>query len=192
MDAYVVRIYECASFLGNVKYTNLIDPQVGYREGITAGKEGALQEGFDAGFAHVGVPVGRDLGNLRGIATAILSCLNSPPLMFGRDSAQVDAMKAEARDITSKLSNVRFSDIAPRDLEAEEHAREHLEGDEMDLGEEITSKRDMEGIEDMLAKLTAGANPVSVQGRPTMQDVHTLKARLQILDQQLGLGFEWS
>jgi hypothetical protein len=38
---------------------------VGYREGITAGKESALQEGFDTGFASVGAPLGRDIGFIR-------------------------------------------------------------------------------------------------------------------------------
>ncbi|KIJ07744.1 hypothetical protein PAXINDRAFT_120784, partial [Paxillus involutus ATCC 200175] len=49
----------------------------GYREGIIAGKEASLQEGFDAGFADVGVPTGRELGNLRGAASTIVSFLRS-------------------------------------------------------------------------------------------------------------------
>ncbi|KAG8714075.1 hypothetical protein FRC09_018034, partial [Ceratobasidium sp. 395] len=45
----------------------------GYREGITAGKESALQEGFDDGFASVGASLGRQLGVLRGMANAALA-----------------------------------------------------------------------------------------------------------------------
>ncbi|KAF9484176.1 hypothetical protein BDN70DRAFT_789102, partial [Pholiota conissans] len=118
---------------------------VGYREGITAGKEAASQEGFDEGFANVGVPIGRELGLLRGIATVILFSLKASP-----DSCARDAI-AEAQEISSLLSRIRFSDIMPRDLEAEEHARQHLEaeGMELDVNEDIAEKRDLEGIEDM-------------------------------------------
>ncbi|KAF7297305.1 Yae1-N domain-containing protein [Mycena indigotica] len=94
----------------------------GYREGITAGKESALQEGFDAGFAQVGVPLGREIGHLRGIVSAVISFLQSTFC----ERADKDALLAEAREISASLADVRFSDIAPRDLEAEAHAREHL------------------------------------------------------------------
>ncbi|EPQ31000.1 uncharacterized protein PFL1_01189 [Pseudozyma flocculosa PF-1] len=39
---------------------------IGYREGITAGKLSTLQAGFDHGFSEVGAPIGRALGQLRG------------------------------------------------------------------------------------------------------------------------------
>ncbi|KAH9022309.1 hypothetical protein EDB85DRAFT_2293221 [Lactarius pseudohatsudake] len=52
----------------------------GYRDGISSGKEAALQEGFDAGFARTGAPRGRELGVLRGLAAALLLHLSrSPP-----------------------------------------------------------------------------------------------------------------
>ncbi|KAI0401542.1 hypothetical protein F4802DRAFT_579540 [Xylaria palmicola] len=47
---------------------------VGYREGITAGKAGSIQAGFDQGFAlgaHVGARAGRVLGLLEGIDAAL-------------------------------------------------------------------------------------------------------------------------
>ncbi|KAK7039224.1 hypothetical protein VNI00_010129 [Paramarasmius palmivorus] len=161
----------------------------GYREGITAGKESALQAGFDDGFASIGAPMGREMGILRGISSAFVS-----HLVVSKNLPDNDPTVLEARAITSQLANVRFSDIAPRDLEAEEHAREHLEidGEEMDENEEVAGKREVEGLEDMLAKLTAGANPSSGHERPTVDDVHRLKERLQTLCEAAGLDVNWS
>ncbi|KAH7926451.1 hypothetical protein BV22DRAFT_1008929 [Leucogyrophana mollusca] len=156
----------------------------GYREGIVAGKESALQEGFDSGFADVGVPLGRELGLLRGTVSAILSLLSSQPPADIPFTA-ID----EARDIATSLGNIRFTDIAPRDVEAEQHAREHMDSDDpaLDGSEELVEKRKMEGLEDMLEKLTAGAGGISAQGRPTKEDVVRLKERLGALSRDLGL-----
>ncbi|KAI0458540.1 hypothetical protein F5B21DRAFT_435770 [Xylaria acuta] len=47
---------------------------VGYREGITAGKAGSIQAGFDQGFAlgaNIGMRAGRILGLLEGISAAL-------------------------------------------------------------------------------------------------------------------------
>ncbi|TFK36512.1 hypothetical protein BDQ12DRAFT_686541 [Crucibulum laeve] len=162
---------------------------VGYREGITAGKESALQEGFDSGFANVGAPIGRDLGILRGMCSAIVTSLTSST------GGETESMAIEARDIAAKLSDIRFSDISPRDLEAEEHARQHLEDDEhgMDVNEEIAEKREVEGLEDMLAKLTAGTSMGAHEtGRPTEDDVRVLKGRLENLVQRMGITVNWS
>jgi len=156
---------------------------VGYREGITAGKEAALQEGFDAGFADTGAPIGRELGLLRGISSAILALLRSS--IDNQESAQVDA-----QEISSGLSKIRFSDIIPRDLEAEEHARQHLQ-EEIDIHEKIAAQHDIEGIEDMLANLTAGTNP-SGTTRPSVDDVRILQNRLKVLSDRLHLEIEWS
>ncbi|KAH7100401.1 hypothetical protein BKA62DRAFT_831077 [Auriculariales sp. MPI-PUGE-AT-0066] len=49
--------------------------QAGFREGIVVGKEAALQDGFDHGFEHSGVPAGRQLGLLRGQASAALAII---------------------------------------------------------------------------------------------------------------------
>ncbi|KAH9475225.1 Protein YAE1 [Psilocybe cubensis] len=163
---------------------------VGYREGITAGKEAASQEGFNDGFANVGVPIGRELGLLRGVTSVLLSFLKVTP-----DVPEHDRMLAEVQDISSQLSKVRFSDIMPRDLEAEQHAREHLEaeGEELDVHEDLAAKRDMEGIEDMLASLSAGNGKIRGESaRPTPEDVQALKSRLGILSNRLALDINWS
>lgn len=169
--------------------------QTGYREGITQGKESSLQEGFDSGFANVGSPIGREIGILRGIISALMASLNgaSPSIAVNERELLLD----EARYIASQLSKVRFSEIAPRDLEAEAHAREHLEmnGDdaEMDENEELVQKRQMEGLEDMLDRLTAETNAArSEQPKLTMDDVQNLKTRILSLCAKLGLVVDWS
>ncbi|EGN98029.1 hypothetical protein SERLA73DRAFT_26694, partial [Serpula lacrymans var. lacrymans S7.3] len=138
-NANIVRETEWSNISN--EFTN-----AGYREGIVAGKESTLQEGFDAGFASVGVPLGRKLGNLRGVISAVLSVLGSQP-----DSQPSADLLIEAREIAAALANIRFSDIAPPDLEAEQHAREHLDKDDLPLGagEESEQKRKLESLEDM-------------------------------------------
>jgi hypothetical protein len=159
---------------------------VGYREGITAGKESALQEGFDTGFANVGAPLGRDIGFLRGMSSALVAFLNSSACQH----VEKESLLAEARAVAASLAVVRFTDVVPRDLEAEEHAREHLadSDDPMDENEELSDKRKMEGLEDMLSRLTAGAaNPDLADTRPTLDDVRILEGRLHALNARLGL-----
>jgi hypothetical protein len=108
-------------------------------------------------------------------------------------SGQDESTAADARDVASQLANLRFSDIAPRDLEAEEHARQHMEASDdygMEVGEELAEKREMEGIEDLLAKLTAGKNTKD-SGRPTVEDLIRLNERLQALSSRLSLELTW-
>ncbi|KII90576.1 hypothetical protein PLICRDRAFT_106317 [Plicaturopsis crispa FD-325 SS-3] len=142
----------------------------GYREGITAGKESALQEGFDDAFARVGAPIGRELGLLRGYASAAISYLNS--------TSGAAEQVAEARSIGAALSAVRFSDIAPRDREAEAHAREHLETDD---GEPDDARV---GAADLLAEID--------ESKPRDEDLKKLKERLEVLCRGIGLDLTFS
>lgn len=160
--------------------------QAGYREGITAGKESALQEGFDAGFAQVGAPLGRELGILRGVASVLVSFLAS--------SGSLPSTLANARDISAQLASIRFSDVAPRDLEAEAHAREHLEDGEsydidVDIPEELAEKRELERLEDMLAGMAANGHKGGTT-RPTIEDVRMLQERLYALCETIGAKLE--
>ncbi|KAG6336106.1 hypothetical protein ID866_2972 [Astraeus odoratus] len=159
----------------------------GYREGIVAGKEAALQEGFDVGFANIGVPVGRDLGSLRGAASALVSFLSScAQEPHNSTSTELE----EARAISATLSQIRFADIAPPDVEAEQHAREHLNDDPgLAQTEELSRKRDMENLEDMLSRLSAGPREPMHPARPTSVDITRLKDRLALLAGRLDLGF---
>ena len=70
----------------------------------------------------------------------------------------------EIRVVSAQLSDIRFSDIVPRDLEAEAHAHEHLTDGEGDLpveldkngevqDEDAVEKRKMAQLEDMSASL---------------------------------------
>ncbi|KAI0071098.1 hypothetical protein K474DRAFT_672258 [Panus rudis PR-1116 ss-1] len=175
----------------------------GYREGITAGKESALQLGFDEGFAQTGAPLGREIGLLRGIASALLSVLDSPDsLLPDLHNTRREELVLEARDIAAHLSEIRFSDIAPPDLEAEQHAREHLEATaattknredldlDVDMNEELKERRDLESLEDMMKGLGASANSSSEKDRrPTPDDVARLADRLKTLSATLGIPF---
>ncbi|KAH8981868.1 hypothetical protein EDB92DRAFT_1952762 [Lactarius akahatsu] len=73
----------------------------GYRDGISSGKEAALQEGFDAGFARTGAPRGRELGVLRGLAAALL-------LYLSRSSPAAQPAQTRVREIVDKLAAVHF------------------------------------------------------------------------------------
>jgi hypothetical protein len=144
--------------------------QAGYREGITAGKEQALQSGFDAGFAGAGgVPLGATLGGARGRAAALAALLPASPA------------REEARVIVTALAGVRFADIVPPDEEAETHAREH------GLDEKIKERRDGEQLEDMLGAMSTGEAKV-VAKRPTMEDVRQLEERLDALCKTAGIA----
>ncbi|KAI0667593.1 hypothetical protein C8Q78DRAFT_981473 [Trametes maxima] len=172
----------------------------GYREGITAGKESALQQGFDEGFAQIGAPLGRELGILRGLCSALIAFLARPH----ENAAQAEAALTEVRDIATRLANIRFSDIAPPDLEALAHAKEHLESamnedddtedlsDPANLNEVIKDKRDIEGLEDLMAQMNASAGGSVAPARPKAEDVARLKERLLGIAGGLGLSLQWS
>ena len=104
--------------------------------------------------------MGRELGAIRGMASALLVFVTSK----SPETTEERSLAIEARDIVSQLSSIRFTDIAPRDLEAEEHARQHLEDDESGL--------DVKGelVENM------------------KMDVALLKSRLDNLALKLGLA----
>ena len=104
--------------------------------------------------------MGRELGAIRGMASALLVFVTSR----SPETTEERSLAIEARDIVSQLSSIRFTDIAPRDLEAEEHARQHLEDDESGL--------DVKGelVENMKV------------------DVALLKSRLDTLALKLGLA----
>ncbi|KAI9507615.1 hypothetical protein F5148DRAFT_1149621 [Russula earlei] len=146
----------------------------GYRDGITAGKEGALQEGFDAGFARAGAPRGRELGLLRGLASASLLHLSRGSRgSHAQASAAQRAVPATStalvREIVDALAAVRFADIAPAPPPEEaEHAHGAAE-DGMD--------RD-------------GPGQASVGLRSTgmsIEDVRELRARLEAVLREAGI-----
>jgi len=185
----------------------------GYREGITAGKEGALQEGFDDGFATVGVPIGREVGNLRGLANTALAFFIAHPTSVTSISvtattapppSSYDHIISELRAISQQLSHLRLTDVAPPDLEAIAHAKLHAEEqstmggargaaaadvlEELEgLGETEGSK--MDGLEAaMEAMSSVGEKKETLKG---MEVVVRLRERLMSVLQQTPLnGFQ--
>lgn len=104
----------------------LMRAQSGYREGIVAGKESALQSGFDHGFADTGAPLGRHLGLLRGLAAGLRSLLDSSK--HSHTSACEDGrLHEEIAKVCGNLFQIQFSDIEPLDSEAIEHAKVHFD-----------------------------------------------------------------
>ncbi|KAA1098047.1 hypothetical protein PGT21_026189 [Puccinia graminis f. sp. tritici] len=82
--------------ISEVEYTRLAEQfhTTGYREGIHKGKELAIQEGFNHGFA-AGAQRGKRLGSLRGRASATLNLL----LKQMEEDARVDRVRKLIRDL---------------------------------------------------------------------------------------------
>jgi hypothetical protein len=138
--------------------------QAGYRDGISAGKEAALQEGFDAGFARTGAPRGRELGVLRGLAAALLIHLTRSSPGPATELAQ-----ARVREIVNKLAAVRFADLVPPDEEA------------MALHEADADAR-------CGASTSGSESAKEVQGQsPSIDDLRTLRTQLKTLLLEAGL-----
>jgi len=139
----------------------------GYREGITAGKERTLQAGFDSGFASVGAPIGRELGILRGITSALL------PFVISHSSNRPD-----------------WEPLVNEDVEAEEHAQEHLiVGGGLEVNEEVAAGTRVGQPEGILSTLATGPSTGVIQsGKPTMDDVRQMKKQLGHLTGRLGLS----
>ena len=98
---------------------------MGYREGISAGKDLALQQGFDQGFENVGAPVGRRLGILRGVTAGLRTWLNSVEHQCSLECSKLK-LQMDIQDIASRLNRLSFSDIEPADTEAVEHELKHM------------------------------------------------------------------
>ncbi|KAG8742511.1 hypothetical protein FRC10_001345 [Ceratobasidium sp. 414] len=158
----------------------------GYREGITAGKESALQEGFDDGFASVGAPLGRQVGMLRGAASAALA------LCVRRRGQEGSDLETELRDIVRCLARVRLSTLAPPDMQAIEHAKAHGADDAPDVGDvEMSAQASMDGLEDALDALSTNG-PARTSVGPTARsaaaaDLARLGERLESTRRALGI-----
>ena len=165
--------------------------QAGYREGISAGRASTVQAGFDEGYSVHGAPLGRELGQLRGLANGLLVLLTSTTLPLPQASSWVpgasgnskDAAVEAARDLVRRLGKLRIQDVAPPDEEAERHAREH--GEDALLPPELQEKREMESLEDGLEGiLSSGGARQAPDGRLEMNACRTA---LQDLLKQVGL-----
>lgn len=163
--------------------------QAGYREGISAGRASTVQAGFDEGYSVHGAPLGRELGQLRGLANGLLVLLTSAaiplpqPPSWASSTSGKDAAVEAARDLVRRLGKLRVQDVAPPDEEAERHAREH--GEDALLPPELQEKREMESLEDGLeAILSSGSARQTPNGRLEMD---ACRNTLQELLGQVGL-----
>lgn len=153
----------------------LLNPvsQVGYREGITAGKDGALQEGFDDSFATIGAPLGREVGILRGTVHVLLA----------RWENQVDdgtlrtesVLYSELRALSRRLDAIRLKDLAPKDVQAELHAIEHMDVER-------------EGQDDVLA---LSFSALGTEDRPDAQkELNEIKIQLQSIFCNMSISID--
>ncbi|TDL17704.1 hypothetical protein BD410DRAFT_729499 [Rickenella mellea] len=151
----------------------------GYREGITAGKESTLQEGFDSGFSTVGAPLGREVGMLRG-ATAGLSSFLRSSRQVALEEHERQAVILEVLDIENQLHRIQFSDIEPRDLEAEEHAQLHRQtGEEdTDVGAEIREEMDIEKLQKSFKNLSTSSDSHTPQAKLSREELTALTERV--------------
>lgn len=144
-----------------------------------AGKESALQEGFDDGFASAAASSGRELGVLRGIASALLSFIVS----YSSYRLDQDSLVKEARLIQSNLADIRFADIILRDVDSERHARQHSN----------SVRGQSAANEGVMNELQAVFGTTIKADRPAMDNARQLKKQLQDLTRRLGLtiSLDW-
>jgi hypothetical protein len=133
---------------------------------------------------------------LRGLASTLLGFLDKTDTDSTTTTTTAkERVVPEARNICSKLSRIRFTDIMPPDIEAEQHARHHYP--DQDVNEEIKGKRDVEDLEDMLERMNAGTSMqdcavTAANTRPSSEHVQALKARLKALADVTGLQIDFS
>ncbi len=155
--------------------------QVGYSDGITAGKGDALQEGFDAGFAQTGAPLGHELGLLRGLANALLLHVSRTSSSSSDTSANV-----RVREIVDALAAVRLADLAPPPLHEEaDGGHTHCGAEDVNSGKQRHDAERDEGEETSLRRsdgLVGSSTAVT-----TIEDVRALRVKLETLLRESGL-----
>ena len=166
--------------------------KAGYREGISAGRLSTMQNGFDQGYA-VGAPLGRQIGELRGVAASLLAYLTSSTSTGKSAAATItspnivdDTARKEViekmRDLIRRLGKLRLKDLAPRDHEAEQHAIDH--GEEIQVPQDLQDKRDMEALEDSMNGLGASATKQQASG---LEELQACRVQLRELLNAVGL-----
>lgn len=163
--------------------------QAGYRDGIGAGQQSTVQAGFDEGYSQKGVPLGREVGHLRGISASLLAYLASDAFPATRISQDERTEYTErTRELVRRLGKFRVADLAGPDLEAEQHAREH--GEDVVIPQEVQDQRDMDSLEDSLAGMNgAGSSAVASKGdtKTPYQELQECKEDLKELLKRCGL-----
>lgn len=99
-------------------------------------------------------------------------------------------MVPEARNIYLQLSRIRFTDLMPPDIEAEQHSQHH--DSPQDLNEELKEKQNVEHLADMLERMSAGTSKTTTTSRPSIEYLQALKAQLKALADATGLGIDFT
>ena len=100
----MLRVHKCVC--SGTRIGHIFQPwfQTGYREGTLAGELSLIQSGFDHAFTSIGAPIGRELGILRGTASAMLALLLP-------SAKKHKELFTEAQEVETKLANVSFPDF---------------------------------------------------------------------------------
>ncbi|KAG8998423.1 hypothetical protein FRB94_006891 [Tulasnella sp. JGI-2019a] len=166
----------------------------GYREGITAGKEGALQEGFDDGFATVGVPLGRHIGILRGYTAGLLAFLRDGQGHAINPEFNADEklkLVAEAQSINQELGRIKMADITPPDIQAEEHMKTH--GGTLNSIDAISSEQSSDDPMDAISSAFGSLGTVDSAAQrarrrqEALAEIQSLEARLSRVFNSLSI-----
>jgi hypothetical protein len=96
----------------------------------------------------------------------------------------------EVRLITSLLADIRFADITPRDVDAEERARQH--SNVVDGQSVVNEGVDAETCMDRPQPIVGTSSAETQSDRPTMDNVRQLKKQLEDLTHRLGLTISLS
>ena len=115
--------------------------------------------------------MGRQLGVLRGTVHALLASLQQSKATAL--TGEKDAIIGDLQILSQRLNKLRLRDIAPRDLQAEAHAREHRD-------------IEAEGTDDALANAIM---ELGTSDRPNgAQEIASIGQEVQAILQTLGIN----
>ncbi|KAF8755049.1 Essential protein Yae1, N terminal [Rhizoctonia solani] len=149
----------------------------GYREGITEGKNRPFRRGLTMG-SHRLVH--------RSVVRSVYS--EDKRMRYLHCARQhLAQLEVEVREIVQGLSRLKLSTLAPPDMQAIEHAREH-ESDAPDVGD-VETNNQMGDLEDAFESLStsksAGKEDVMRRSVEAMAELDRLRKRLESVYTQL-------
>lgn len=94
----------------------------------------------------------------------------------------------QTRELVRRLGRIKLVDIAPVDVEAEQHAREH--GEEISLPLELQDKRELESLEEQMQGLSGGGGDAVQKPASSgkKQELDECQSILDDLLEKAGLG----
>ena len=128
---------------------------------------------------------------LRGAANAAMGLLSLRSSVSATDPGVLERRKSEVSGVISGLGRIGLEDLAPPDLQAQEHAREHEQLDPGMLSSDISlspeaNAHDVDALESVRDKMKRlEDNPVVT--KPAVKELNQLRIRLSNILQEIGL-----